>query len=143
MPEGVRGEQIGCRQGCLLVLNSETRGRGAQGARRYSTPGGISSLCILLGKAPLLPPSSDDLHPRMLSLAIINSVSPAGTGENYLLIELASEPFHVIITQRTHPKSMWEMVRGSKGARRCDLAGGRRSHGPGRVLASAQTFGGD
>ena len=90
----------------------------------------------------LLPPSSDDLHSEQLSLAIINSeLHPLGLGGggNYLMIKLATEPFHVIITQGTQPTGKGEMVMGSQGG----VTGRRKSHGPGKGLACAQTFNGD
>ena len=135
-----RGEMGRPQQGGLLLLNSETRdgrtvgGRGrAQGAPGFTPPPGHGA------QHPLLPPSSDDLHSEQLSLAIINSeLHPLGLGGNYLLIKLASEPCHVIITQSTQPTSKGETVMGSQGG----VAGRRKSHGPGRGLACAQTFNG-
>lgn len=55
------------------------------------------------------------------------------------MIKLATEPFHVIITQRTQPTGKGEMVMGSQGG----VTGRRKSHGPGKGLACAQTFNGD
>ena len=120
------GEMGRPQQGGLLLLNSETRdgrtagGRGkAQGAPGCTPPPGHGA------QHSLLPPSSDDLHSEQLSLAIINSeLHPLGLGGNYLLIELASEPFHVIITQGTQPTVKGEMVMGSQGG----VTGRRKSH---------------
>lgn len=133
-----RGEMGRPQQGGLLLLNSETRdGRTAGGGGRAQGAPGCTPPPGHGAQHSLLPPSSDDLHSEQLSLAIINSeLHPLGLGGNYLLIKLASEPFHVIITQRTQPTSKGETVMGSQGG----VTGRRKSHGPGRGLACAQTF---
>lgn len=94
------------------------------GAGQREPPGAPLLWAMELSIPSGLPPQRMCILSSFPWQSLTLELHPLGLGGNYLLIELASEPFHVIITQGTQPTIKGEMAMGSQGG----VTGRRKSH---------------